>query len=69
MKWLRQRVHEFLCWWKGFDHVTPYHCDQCTGDFLGQALGATSGDWWLCEKCWDKLHEELEAQRANPRTP
>lgn len=37
----------------------PERCDMCNDPgFRGEHLGPISGDFWVCEKCWDKVHKE-----------
>ncbi len=55
-----------LCYW--WNHRHKKDCDQCGGHFRERDLGPTSGDWWICPACWDKLHKEMEAQRASSPT-
>ena len=33
-------------------------CDQCLGNFRRDALTPTSGDWWICEKCCQRMMAE-----------
>jgi hypothetical protein len=40
-------------------------CDSCEGTFIAIDLIPTSGDWWLCNKCFVVMMEATRKAHQN----
>lgn len=42
-------------------------CDSCEGTFTINQINPTSGDWWMCDDCFENLMKEIENERDNQK--
>jgi predicted SprT family Zn-dependent metalloprotease len=59
-------AHDIITDLRGRDREGEYDCDGCSGRFAQERLHPTSGDWWLCDKCYDDLMKHIEKERPKP---
>lgn len=54
-------MNKWIWWLKGLLPTWQrQRCDGCGWKVSRFHLDPTSGDWWICPACWDKLHEDMK---------
>jgi hypothetical protein len=48
-------MERLAMWWRS---RRRQECDSCRGEFRLRDLAATSGDWYMCPACFNRMCEE-----------
>lgn len=52
------RLTLWLWWCRLRNWLAIRRCDGCKGTFFERHTIPCSGDWWLCDKCFDEYVKE-----------